>query len=59
MMDHHVLMWLTRPHIYPRRRDLLALKSYSRLEKVAETNENLDQDVVLFLQETSNCQVIL
>lgn len=57
LMDHFVALWLTRPDLYPKRRDLLALWGFGRLEIVAEAQENLEQDIGLFLQEYRRCQV--
>nr|XP_053647664.1 uncharacterized protein LOC128699147 [Cherax quadricarinatus] len=59
LMDGFVALWLTRPDIYPRRRDLLALRGFGRLETVAEAQESLEQDIGLFLQEYRRCQGVL
>ncbi|KAG7172241.1 Ankyrin repeat and protein kinase domain-containing protein 1-like 1, partial [Homarus americanus] len=59
LMDRFVAQWLTRPDLYPRRRDLLALRGFGRLEVVAEAQESLEQDIGLFLQEYRRCQGFL
>lgn len=58
LMDTFVALWLTRPDLYPKRRDLLALRGFDRLEVVADAHESLAQDVGLFLQEYRRCQVL-
>ncbi|XP_076034383.1 uncharacterized protein LOC143021055 isoform X2 [Oratosquilla oratoria] len=59
LIDAEVKRWLTRPDLHPRRRDLLALRGFGRLEIVAESESSLDEDVVHFLQEYQWCQDIL
>ncbi|XP_069973219.1 uncharacterized protein [Penaeus vannamei] len=59
LMDTFVALWLTRPDLYPKRRDLLALRGFDRLEVVADAHESLAQDVGLFLQEYRRCQGVL
>ncbi|KAK7074226.1 hypothetical protein SK128_022162 [Halocaridina rubra] len=59
LMDRFVALWLKRPDLFPRQRDLLALRGFGRLEVVAEAQDKLDQDVGLFLQEYRRSQVVL
>ncbi|KAK4319826.1 hypothetical protein Pmani_009273 [Petrolisthes manimaculis] len=59
LFDLHVAAWLTRPDLYPARRDLLALRGYGRLAEVGARQVKLGQDVSLFLQEYRRCQGVL
>ncbi|KAK3853886.1 hypothetical protein Pcinc_039592, partial [Petrolisthes cinctipes] len=59
LFDLHVAAWLTRPDLYPARRDLLALRGYGRLAEVGSRQVKLGQDVSLFLQEYRRCQGVL